>query len=111
MKHQHDYYHCLQVTDAFQRGVLLWQLQEAHLSGHVPGLPHGMVVGGGQAGVGEGGAGRGPHDALCQQEVAEQAGHQKILQRAHHLLTCLVVPLLCVQPGNMPRASCQTFCV
>ena len=60
-----------QVTYACGCGALLRQLQEAHLSSHVPGLPHGVVMGWGQAGVGEGGAGRGPHDALCKQEVAK----------------------------------------
>ena len=68
-------------------GGVLRQLQEAHLGGHVPGLPHGMVVGGRQAWIGQGGASAGPHHALRQQEVAEEAGHQQIL----HCNPCCII--------------------
>lgn len=57
------------------------QLQEAHLGGHVPGLPHGVLVGGRQPWPGHGGAAGGAHDALRQQKVPEQARHQQVLRR------------------------------
>ena len=84
---------------------LLRKLQEAHLSSHVPGLPHGVVVGGGQAGVGNRGAGRGPHDALCQQKVTEQAGHQQILQIPTHHMISLYQDLLGLLSASVYRRS------
>lgn len=43
------------------------------------GLPHGVLVSGRQAGVGDRGTVGRTHHALRKQEVAEQAGHQQIL--------------------------------
>ena len=45
----------------------------------VPRLPHGVLEGGREGGVGLGGAVVGVHDALGQEEVAEEAGHQEVL--------------------------------
>ena len=68
---------------------LLRQLQEAHLGSHVPSLPHGVVMCGWQAGVGDGAACRRPHDALCQQEVAEETGYQQVLHCIHHIVSTM----------------------
>ena len=54
-------------------------LQQAHLRRHVPGLPHGVLVRGREAGVGGGGAVGGTEDPLRQQEVPEERGHQQVL--------------------------------
>lgn len=43
------------------------------------GLPHGVMEGGGEAWDGDGGTVVGTHDALGQQEVAEQRGDEQIL--------------------------------
>lgn len=58
----------------------LGQLQQAHLCGQVPGVPHGVLVRWGQAWVGDGAAAAGCHDALSQQEVAEQGRDQQVLR-------------------------------
>ncbi len=68
---------------------ILRQLQEAHLSGHVPGLPHGVMMCGWQAGIGNGAACRRPHDTLCQQEVAEETGHQQVLHCIHRTISSM----------------------
>ena len=57
----------------------LWQLADAHVEGEVPGLPEGVLVGGWEWGVGDGRAVEGLHDALGEQEVAEEAGDEQVL--------------------------------
>ena len=49
------------------------------VQGQVPGLPHGVLVGGREGGVRLGGAVVGVHDALGQEKVPEEAGHQQVL--------------------------------
>jgi len=58
----------------------LGQLQQTHLCGQVPGVPHGVLVCGWQAGVAHWAAGTGGHDALSKEEVAEQGGDQQVLR-------------------------------
>jgi hypothetical protein len=43
-------------------------------------MPHGMLVRGRQAGVGDRVAAGRPHDALRQQKIAEEGCHQQVLQ-------------------------------
>ena len=42
-------------------------------------LPHGVLISVWELGTGHGGAIIRPHDSLGQQEVAEEAGHKKVL--------------------------------
>ena len=56
-----------------------WQLQQAHLCRHVPGVPHVVLVRGGQLREADRAARCCPHDAFCQQEVTEQGCHQQVL--------------------------------
>ena len=55
------------------------ELGQTEVQCEVPGLPHGVTVCVGQRGLTEWGAVVGLHDALSEQEVAEQRGHQEVL--------------------------------
>lgn len=55
------------------------QLSQTQVQGEIPGVPHGVLIGGGQGGVADGRAVARPHYPLGQEEVAEQAGDEQVL--------------------------------
>ena len=63
------------------------------VKGEVPGLPHGVMVGGGQRRVGLWRAVEGMQDPLGQEEVAEEAGHKQVLTKQLLKPLCRVRPL------------------
>ena len=55
-------------------------LQQAHLRGHVPRLPHRVLVRGRQPRVAQRRAVGSAHDALSEKKVAEERGDEQVLQ-------------------------------
>ena len=62
-----------------EMSCVLGQLEEAQLGGKVPGVPHGVLVRRWEPRVAHWRAVGRPHDAFCQQEVAEEGGDQQVL--------------------------------
>lgn len=70
---------CTQTKPRRSAEDLRRDLDEAHFGCSVPGLPHGVLVGGWQAGMTHRATIHPPHYPLCQQKIPEQGSHQQIL--------------------------------